>query len=103
MDTKTDRKTDRQSLFEYFPHLYPLLIKNAGENDANLIRLHVLCAFVCFFAGINSVNIAHVKRKDLPLSKSGWWLQRHTNLVNIITSFSGRWTKSPRDGILELL
>ena len=65
MDTKTDRKTDKQSLFEYFPHLYPLLIKNAGDYDANLLRLHVLCAFVCLFAGINSVNIM-LKEKTFP-------------------------------------
>ena len=62
MYRKTDGQKDR--VCSNISLLYPLLIKG---YYANLLRLHVLCAFVCLFAGINSVNIAHVKRKDLPL------------------------------------
>ena len=60
---KTDGQKDR--VCSNISLLYPLLIK---RYYANLLRLHVLCAFVCLFASINAVNITHVKKQTFPLA-----------------------------------
>ena len=59
---KTDEQKDRVCSNISLLSLYPLLIKSSGEYHANLLRLHVLCTFVCLFAGINTFNITHVEK-----------------------------------------
>ena len=81
------RQTDKRT--EYF-RIFPSFIPYWSKDIMQICYVCTRCAplFVCLLVLTPSASLM-LKKKNLPFSKSSWWLQRYTNLVDITSTSFG--------------